>query len=166
MITSSTPPQTPIILLSDDNKKVIAHGVILSSQNGSQTLEGIKISSRHAIILVIEVVIPGAILKIHKNRTLNDFGQVPFDVVCLRSHLRLGSTPLPKFQTVSSNSNASTVTQSSNTFTRNLLENEETEVSDSEALGVLIQSSLTAPGGYHQLRLRSTQQNMMRKVQT
>lgn len=87
-VTASTPTQTLVIILSDDNKKVIARG-ILGAIPSSQYLGNIHITSTRAVIHVHEVVIPGAKLKIHKNQALSDFGDTPFDIICSRSHLRV-----------------------------------------------------------------------------
>jgi 3'-5' exonuclease len=83
-ITRSTPIDTPVIVLSDDQKKIIAHGVLSSSED--HFLDGVHITSTHAVVHVHKVIIPGAILKLH-SRSLNDLGQPPFDIVSHQSCL-------------------------------------------------------------------------------
>ncbi|KIK55783.1 hypothetical protein GYMLUDRAFT_248378 [Collybiopsis luxurians FD-317 M1] len=83
-ITRSTPIDTPVIVLSDDQKKIIAHGVLSSSED--HFLDGVHITSTCAVVHVHKVIIPGAILKLH-SRSLNDLGQPPFDIVSHQSRL-------------------------------------------------------------------------------
>ncbi|KAJ3764783.1 hypothetical protein FB446DRAFT_656131, partial [Lentinula raphanica] len=78
-VSTETPPDTPLIILSDDQKKVIARG-FLSSSKDINNFDGIHITSTRAIIRITEVLIPGAVLKAHK-KALSDFGSVPFNAV-------------------------------------------------------------------------------------
>ncbi|KAF8174192.1 hypothetical protein K438DRAFT_1771787 [Mycena galopus ATCC 62051] len=90
---------TPVPIFNDDRARLIARGTILHV-NGSfhtgkirpdHTEEIINISATRCVVQITEVIIPAAILKIHK-QSLASFSTVPFSAVCLRSHLRLTST--------------------------------------------------------------------------
>ncbi|RDB16051.1 hypothetical protein Hypma_003473 [Hypsizygus marmoreus] len=81
-------PNTPIILYNDDNTRVIAHGH-LSGHLSSLSFGGISITSSRTAVDVTEILVPGAIVRVHGKRALRDFGTLPFTVVCLRSHVRI-----------------------------------------------------------------------------
>ncbi|KAJ3768614.1 hypothetical protein FB446DRAFT_706893 [Lentinula raphanica] len=81
LVTTSTLSGTRVILLSSDKKKIIAHGTLTSPHD-----LGIQLTSAQVTVCISQIIVPGAKLKKH---TLSDFGELPFDVVCLRSLLRV-----------------------------------------------------------------------------
>lgn len=80
-------PQSPVLLFNDDRTRLIARGSI-SSHLSDRAFDGINITPTRTVIEVLQVIVPGAIIGTHKKKTLGDFGEVPFHLVCLRSHLR------------------------------------------------------------------------------
>lgn len=80
-------PHTPILLYHTDNTRMIASGVI-SPHSADARFDGISITPKRTVITVQEVFIPGALVTTHNQRSLKSFGPPPFDVVCLRSHVR------------------------------------------------------------------------------
>ncbi|XP_006457870.1 hypothetical protein AGABI2DRAFT_215844 [Agaricus bisporus var. bisporus H97] len=80
-------PQTPVFLYHRDNTRIIAHGK-LSTRLGQTTYDGIKITSKRTIVTITKILIPGAIVNFYK-KSLQEFGQPNFDLVVLRSHLRI-----------------------------------------------------------------------------
>uniref|UniRef100_A0A8H7Y1A9 3'-5' exonuclease n=1 Tax=Psilocybe cubensis TaxID=181762 RepID=A0A8H7Y1A9_PSICU len=88
LLPSLVEPCMPVILFSNDNTTIIAEGQI-SRHARSQTYDGIKVSARRTVIDVLKVLVPGAIIPQHRRQTLKSFGQTPFSIVCLQSHLRL-----------------------------------------------------------------------------
>lgn len=90
-------PSQPVILYQSDHTRVIAKGVI-SPHATDSSYDSINITPTRTVILVQEVLVPGAIISTHGKRTLSsfmpsetDFMQ-PFHLVCLRSHLRTAPT--------------------------------------------------------------------------
>ncbi|KAF8989595.1 hypothetical protein BDZ89DRAFT_974680, partial [Hymenopellis radicata] len=81
----STAPGTSVILLSDDNAKVVARGV-LAEPSSTGYVDGIHITPTRVVIRVNEVVVPGVIMTQHRRQPLSEFGAVPFHAVCHRSH--------------------------------------------------------------------------------
>ncbi|KAF8994149.1 hypothetical protein BDZ89DRAFT_1150212 [Hymenopellis radicata] len=73
----STAPGTSVILLSDDNAKVVARGV-LAEPSSTGYVDGIHITPTRVVI-----------------QPLSEFGAVPFHAVCHRSRVRIASTPTP-----------------------------------------------------------------------
>ncbi|KAJ6473082.1 hypothetical protein C8R45DRAFT_776206, partial [Mycena sanguinolenta] len=80
---------TPVLLLTDDNKKLAARGVV-SPASFLNTFNGTNITSTRTVITVHEILIPGAIIgQNNKKRALGDLGDTPFDVLAHRSHVRV-----------------------------------------------------------------------------
>ncbi len=87
-LPDTTPiPHTPILLYNSDNTRTVASGVI-SPRSVDVRFDGITITSKRTVITIQEVLVPGALITTHNKRPLKSFGSPPFDVVCLRSHLR------------------------------------------------------------------------------
>ncbi|KAJ3818485.1 hypothetical protein F5880DRAFT_1491296 [Lentinula raphanica] len=147
-VSTETPPDTPLIILSDDQKKVIARG-FLSSSKDINNFDGIHITSTRAIIRITEVLIPGAVLKAHK-KALSDFGSVPFNAVSFLSHLHIGSHPAqalssqscPSVQSAPSRPSASQSAMSNGSDPTSADEND----GNSDALGHLINTTLLEDG--------------------
>lgn len=86
-------PSMAVLIYSSDNTTLIAQGEI-SSHMCDQVFDGINITQTRIVVDVLRVFVPGAKLNIHQKRPLLSFGDPPFSVVCLRSHLRV-FTPSP-----------------------------------------------------------------------
>ncbi|KAJ7197452.1 hypothetical protein GGX14DRAFT_574233 [Mycena pura] len=90
---------TPVILLTDDNKKPAARGVI--SPNSIQaSFNGVNVATTktRTVLTIHEVLIPGAIIGINKDANqqkcaLTDFGSTPFEILAHRSHVRIVPPP-------------------------------------------------------------------------
>ncbi len=80
-------PSLPVLLYHADNTRVIASGTV-STRAADARYDNINITPTRTVMTVEEVLIPGALVTTHHNRALRLFGPPPFDVVCLRSHLR------------------------------------------------------------------------------
>ncbi|KAF8886886.1 hypothetical protein CPB84DRAFT_1749865 [Gymnopilus junonius] len=78
----------PILLYSTDNTTVITEGQI-SQYSRDQAYDGINISLTWTVIDITKVLVPGAIVTTHWQRSLSSFGQTPFSVICLHSHLQI-----------------------------------------------------------------------------
>lgn len=81
-------PTTPVLVYSSDNTTVIARGAI-SIHMHDRVFDGINITSTRIVVDVLEVFVPGALITTHRNHALLSFGNAPFSIVCLRSHLRV-----------------------------------------------------------------------------
>ncbi|KAF7340898.1 hypothetical protein MSAN_02119300 [Mycena sanguinolenta] len=78
-----------VLLFSTDRTRLIAHGT-LKLLDGSY--RAARIPKTKCVIEVNKVVVPGAILKIGSQRqSLSDFEAIPFDLLCLHSHLQVSS---------------------------------------------------------------------------
>ncbi|KAJ7035239.1 ribonuclease H-like domain-containing protein [Mycena alexandri] len=108
LLRSSVEIGTPILLFNDDHTRLIARGSIEqltgSFDTGKTRRDGtsdiIDISASRCLVQISEVVVPAAILKLHK-QALSLFGSPPFSAVCLRNHLRLASpVALPQISVV------------------------------------------------------------------
>ncbi|KAJ7205539.1 hypothetical protein GGX14DRAFT_568874 [Mycena pura] len=90
-------PGTPVLLLTDDNKKPAARGII--SENATlKQFRDVNLTRTRTVITVQEVFISAAIIGINKNEnnhklSLNNFGAAPFDLLAHRSHVRVVSPP-------------------------------------------------------------------------
>jgi hypothetical protein len=79
------------LIYHTDKTRVIASGSITPHALGS-SVDGINITPTRIAVTVHNVLVPAAIMAQHHKRSLESFGTPPFDIVCLRSHLRLAST--------------------------------------------------------------------------
>ncbi|KAJ3816684.1 hypothetical protein F5880DRAFT_1494027, partial [Lentinula raphanica] len=145
-VTAETVLGTPLVILSDDQKKIIAYGD-LSSSDDTSSLHGINITSSRTVVHITEVLIPGAVLKLH-NKALAAFGPTPFKIVSLLSRLRIDSNPCSRSRSSSSqqlptNHLPLNPTLSPSTNEDDFGTNEQTEDPD-EALGTLMGSSESA----------------------
>ncbi|KIK53594.1 hypothetical protein GYMLUDRAFT_250296 [Collybiopsis luxurians FD-317 M1] len=139
-ITHSTPIDTPVIVLSDDQKKIIAHGALSSSED--HFLDGVHITSTCAVVHVHKVIIPGAILKLH-SRSLNDLGQPPFDIVSHQSCLQVSSN-IPVHSSTSTQSSPTTRLPMGPALPKAFAEEvNENDLQEPDGLGYLIQSLLS-----------------------
>ncbi|KAG6848087.1 hypothetical protein H0H93_003468 [Arthromyces matolae] len=96
----------PVIVLTEDSKAIAARGVI-SNAALSPTHDGIKITPTRTVITVHDILIPATIMTQHKKKSLRDCGSLPFDVVALRSRVRV----VPSSQLTPSDSSASQPSQ-------------------------------------------------------
>ncbi|KAJ7494155.1 hypothetical protein FB451DRAFT_1551319 [Mycena latifolia] len=90
-------PGTPVFLLTDDNKKPAARGII--SENAMlEQFRDVNLTKTRTVITIQEVFVPAAIIGINKDENnhklaLNNFGAAPFDLLAHRSHVRIISPP-------------------------------------------------------------------------
>jgi hypothetical protein len=85
-------PGLPVHIYHDDNTRLIAYGRI--SQNcENKECDGIQVLRTRTVVEVTEVLVPGAMLGLYKKKPLSMFGPTPFDLVVIRSHLRLAELP-------------------------------------------------------------------------
>jgi hypothetical protein len=84
-ITDTTLPGTPVSVYQDDGQ-VIAHG-ILSREPPTPSLSGVNYSPTHAHVTIEEVLVPAAIIRLHKT-SLSALGPTPFDILvkCTKLH--------------------------------------------------------------------------------
>ena len=82
----TTPPYTPCVLYSADNTTIIACGSLPISQ--PVAFDNINITPTRVVLVISEVLVPGAKVTTHGKRELQTFGTPSFQVVCLRSHVR------------------------------------------------------------------------------
>ncbi|KAF6754755.1 hypothetical protein DFP72DRAFT_1009356 [Ephemerocybe angulata] len=85
--TTVPTPATPVLLYAPDKSKVIAIGQISLHSLGN-AFDGIQLESATTVIEVFHVISPGAKLKTHRKRTLQDFGKTPFSAIVPKSMLR------------------------------------------------------------------------------
>ncbi|KAG6856426.1 hypothetical protein H0H87_004552 [Tephrocybe sp. NHM501043] len=86
--TPNTLVGLPVIILTEDSKKVAARGKI-SDRSCSSSVDDINITPSRIVVTVYEVLIPATIISQHKKQPLKAMGPVPFDVVTLRSRVRI-----------------------------------------------------------------------------
>ncbi|KAJ7148829.1 hypothetical protein C8R46DRAFT_1310914 [Mycena filopes] len=80
-----TPCGTSVLLLTDDNKKLAARGVI-SPASTLEMFNSANLTSTRTVITVQEVLLPGAIIgQNDKKQSLKSYGDPPFDVLAHRS---------------------------------------------------------------------------------
>ncbi|KAJ6545861.1 hypothetical protein DFH09DRAFT_1321402 [Mycena vulgaris] len=90
-------PGTPVLLLTDDNKKPAARGII--SENATlEQFRNVNLAQTRTVLTVQEVFVPAAIIGINKDENnhklaLNSFGAAPFDPFAHCAHVRLVSPP-------------------------------------------------------------------------
>ncbi|KAF7292549.1 3'-5' exonuclease domain-containing protein [Mycena kentingensis (nom. inval.)] len=89
-MNANTKPGTPILLLTDDRKRVAARGVISSST--STTLNGINISKTRTIVTVQEILLPAVAINVNtksgaKRKALKSYEADSFDLVAIQSHV-------------------------------------------------------------------------------
>ncbi|KAF7762010.1 hypothetical protein Agabi119p4_10002 [Agaricus bisporus var. burnettii] len=90
-IPPTVPLLTPVLVFGSDLTNVVAEGQVCLEQLGN--IDGIRVAKHHLIVEVLRVHVPGAVITSHQKRSLDGFGTPPFKLVCLRSHLKLYSTP-------------------------------------------------------------------------
>ncbi|KAF7324049.1 3'-5' exonuclease domain-containing protein [Mycena kentingensis (nom. inval.)] len=115
-MNANTKPGTPILLLTDDRKRVAARGVISSST--STTLNGINISKTRTIVTVQEILLPAVAINVNtksgaKRKALKSYEADSFDLVAIQSHVLVTpsvspSTPSPSFHQTLSESDTPT----------------------------------------------------------
>ncbi|KAK0461441.1 ribonuclease H-like domain-containing protein [Armillaria novae-zelandiae] len=93
LLSPDNPPGTPLIILNENHKKVVARGCLAMSSTAA-VVDGINITSTRAVVEVHEVFVPGFTISQHRKRTLKSFGATPFDIVCHRGHIRATSVQL------------------------------------------------------------------------
>ncbi|KAK7453314.1 hypothetical protein VKT23_011990 [Stygiomarasmius scandens] len=81
------PPNTLVLLYGEDKTRLIARGILLPVPS-VQNFDGINITPTRALIQVDEVYVIGSLITTHHRKALSEFGQPPFQLVCLRSRLR------------------------------------------------------------------------------
>jgi hypothetical protein len=94
LTTETKPSGTPVLLLTDDNKKLAARGVISVAASEHQ-FNGENLTKTRTVVTIQEILLPGAIIGQNKERgtgrklCLQDFGKPPFDILAHRSHVRI-----------------------------------------------------------------------------
>lgn len=85
VISDSALPGTPVSVYHEDGQ-IIAKGILSQCPPAAQ-FAGVNITKTRAQVTISEVIIPGAILALHDNKSLLSFGEPPFDIVHKRSTL-------------------------------------------------------------------------------
>jgi len=86
-LPSKVSPHLHVILYHNNYSCIIARGHISETCTAS-SFDGINITDTRTVIEVTEVVVPAAIISTHHKQPLSSFGSPPFQLVCLRSHLK------------------------------------------------------------------------------
>lgn len=91
-LSETATPGSPITLLQNDGKTVVARGVIKESSGGtdhSTTYHGVKLTKSRTAITVESILCPATLASEYKaNYSLSSFGPPPFDIVVKRIWLR------------------------------------------------------------------------------
>ncbi len=98
-LSPMTPVGSSVVILNDSNSKIVARGSVYLSVTGD-ILDNINITPTRIVITVCEILVPGTIMGQHQKRALKSFGQVPFNLICHQSHIRVvehDATPLPNW---------------------------------------------------------------------
>ncbi|KAK0504943.1 hypothetical protein EDD18DRAFT_1060502 [Armillaria luteobubalina] len=134
LLSPDNPPSTPLIILNENHKKVVARGCLAMSSTAA-IIDSINITSTRAVVEVHEVFVPGFTISQHRKRTLKSFGATPFDIVCHRGHIRTTGVQLGPLH-------ANATTSSTNTNLHNSLQDiecsESHEEEESISLGDLL----------------------------
>ncbi|KAJ7194292.1 hypothetical protein GGX14DRAFT_378125 [Mycena pura] len=90
-------PGTAVLLLTDDNKKPAARGIISENATLDQ-FRDVNITKTRTVITIQEVLISAAIIGINKDENnhklaLDKFGAAPFDLLAHRAHVRIIPPP-------------------------------------------------------------------------
>ncbi|KAJ7242858.1 hypothetical protein B0H12DRAFT_1236604 [Mycena haematopus] len=80
---------TPVLVFNADQGRVIARGKITGLDG---IYDKINISQTRCRVEVTHVLVPAAIITTHHRKALSMFGPAPFDIVCTRTHVRLGTS--------------------------------------------------------------------------
>ncbi|KAJ3515878.1 hypothetical protein NLJ89_g1482 [Agrocybe chaxingu] len=80
-------PSSLVLVYNTENTRVVAYGRLSSDLNLSH-FNDIPITERHTVVTITKIVVPASTISSHRRRSLQSFGSPPFDIVCLRSHLR------------------------------------------------------------------------------
>lgn len=80
----------PVLIFSDDRTRAIARGHISPETSKYTSLAGINVTATRAVVMIEEIYVPAAVLKVHRGLSLADkeFGPVPFLVVCRKEQVR------------------------------------------------------------------------------
>ncbi len=89
-VSPDPPAGLPVLIYYDDNTCLVAYSHIIKHINTTE-IKGARVSSQHEVVHITQVIILGAILKTYQ-WPLSSFGQTPFDIVVIHSHLRLLQT--------------------------------------------------------------------------
>jgi hypothetical protein len=146
-LPTSLYPFMPILLYSTDNTTVIATGQI-SQHFGNRTFDGLNVTSGRTIVDISKVIVPGAIITTHHRRPLTSFGNPPFSVVCLRSHLRLfdsGGLPIPDSESTAGSFSDTQLTNSKDNCSSEWPSNEADEGEQSSIANLLSQDLSNSP---------------------
>ena len=81
-------PSTSVLLYNADNTAIIAKGQ-LQAEPSQRVFDDIKLTVRHTLVKITEVIVPATLISSHNKRALKSFGAPPFSAVCLHSHLRV-----------------------------------------------------------------------------
>jgi len=124
-LQKDAPRGTPVLIYSADNTVAIAQGQLSHvdwtvTESGIKSFNNIKITSMHTLVDVQEIYVPGAVVSSHRKKALNTFGDVPFSLLCLWSHLRevhpllltTSQAPLSNHLTLGTSSNPDSYTLS------------------------------------------------------
>ena len=86
VISENALPGTPVSVYHEDGQ-IIAQGM-LSQHTPATQFAGVNITKTRAQVTISKVIIPGAILALHGKKSLQSFGDLPFDIVHKRSNLK------------------------------------------------------------------------------
>ena len=92
-LASNAKPFSPVLLYNTDNSCVIAWGVL--SPDSTHCFDGINVTATHCPVEIYDIYIPGAIITTYRQQPLAEFGQTPFSIVCLCTHLCTASFQFP-----------------------------------------------------------------------
>lgn len=80
-------PGTLVLIYNANSMTIIAHGHLSSPDVHPSVYKNIKLTISHILVKILEVHVPGTIINSHQKCMLTSFGTVPFQLVCLWSHV-------------------------------------------------------------------------------
>lgn len=101
------------------------------------------------MIDILKILVPGAIVTTHRQRPLSSFGQVPFSVVCLRSHLQMfdpSTSFLFNFDTISESApvdSQAMISASTTALVNSMDETTEETIDEEPSVGDLLSQDLS-----------------------
>jgi hypothetical protein len=141
----------PILLFNNDRTRLLARGVI-SLHTHDDYFGGIHITPSRCVIQVDEVLVPGAIIAngTSSKKQLQEHGVVPFQLVCLRNHVRQSNSMSILSQVPPTPAAAATVdhiptdgaTDDTSDFVHSIITETQTNSDPDSAIGTLLLQSL------------------------
>ena len=87
-LSANSPAGTEVALWTDDHRCVAAYGELVDkSVRGTGNVQLVR--DTQTIITVTKVLVPGALMVLHKRASLESFGPPRFQIACLWKHLQL-----------------------------------------------------------------------------